>query len=322
MRIKISMMFLLIASLVLIGCTTDADPNNRGFVNPYIGGIRGLEIEFAQNSPPSEIFDNKESPFNVVIQVRNVGETSLGPNDGYIVLSGISPSEFGVSSSDMRREIPIMRAAERLSDGTIIPGDIDVVEFPEMVYQQDIQGNFNTQIRASVCYNYETRSTTSVCLKAEAIDGLNLNDICQVNSDRQVANSGGPIQLSSVRESSQGRDRIMVSYTLTNKGYPNEYFFKPGTDCDRSSTNRDRNVVYVEVEPIDNNRLNADCTGFIGGGRGNSGYVELFGGSPRTISCTFDLTSVDSDFEARSNVKIQYRYMQFIEKQILVKDVS
>ena len=50
--------------------------------------------------------------------------------------------------------------------------------------------------------------------------------------------------------------------------------------------------------------------------------MYLPGGQPRKVICSYDTETVDSDFETRVNVELSYRYMQYIEKPILIKDIG
>jgi hypothetical protein len=325
MRKKINaQMVMLIGAVVLAllisGC---AEGNTNLGNNPYLGGTKGVDMTFVTGSPPDEIFDNKQYAFSIGVQLNNLGEADLEPNQGYVKIEGISPNEYGVSANHFTQNMPPLNGAEKNSEGVVIPGDIDVISFDDLIYQQDITGNFdNTIIRAIACYNYAAKASANICLKQEAVDSLNTNDVCTITGQKSVFSSGSPIQITEVMQSSQGKEKIQLSFKVQSLGGPNDRFFRYDTECDRSVSNPNRNIVHVKVLPIDNNRINAECTGFMNGVRGSEGYVNLFGGEPRNIVCSFDTSSVQSDFETRVNVELKYRYMQFIEKPILIKDIG
>ena len=54
----------------------------------------------------------------------------------------------------------------------------------------------------------------------------------------------------------------------------------------------------------------------------SGGFVDLANGADSQVVCSFDVTDVESVYETPVNVKLKYRYYQFIEKPILIKDVS
>jgi hypothetical protein len=318
---QFGLVLLVVIATIVAGCAGGDARSISG--NPFLGGTKALDISFVTGSPPDEIFDNKQYAFSIAVQIKNTGESNLGPSDGYIQIEGISPHEYGVAGSYFMQTMPPLNGARKNAEGIILPGDIDIVSFDNLLYQQDIVGNFdNTIIRALACYNYEARASANICLKREAIDGINVNDVCQITGRKDVFNSGSPIQITEVMQSSQGREKIQLSFRIQSVGAPNDRFYRHDTMCDRSVSNTDKNIVYMKVLPIDNNRINADCTGFMNGVRGSEGYVNLFNGEPRNVVCSFDTSSVQSDFETRVNVELKYRYMQFIEKPILIKDIG
>lgn len=322
MRKKQIILLVMIAlSLFIAGCsgTDTISPSSSQFV----GGTKGITFDFLAGSPPDEIYDNGEYSFSIAVQATNEGEADLEASDGYIKIEGISAAEFGVSSSELTQDIPPLRGNEKNANGDVLNGDIDVVSFDGLNYQQNIAGNIDsTIIRAVACYNYKTQASASVCLKDETIDQTSENDVCDITGSKTVSNSGGPIQISQVTESSRGKDGIQLSFTITNQGEANDRFFKVDTDCDRKVNNPEKDIVYIDVSAIDNGRLNARCTGFKDGNGGSTGFVYLPGGESRKVICTYDTESVENDFETRVNVELSYRYMQYIEKPILIKDIG
>ena len=116
--------------------------------------------------------------------------------------------------------------------------------------------------------------------------------------------------------------KVSVQFEISHVGTPNDRFYKADTDCDDRSTNMDKDKVYFEViDDINGNK--ALCLGLQDNvNNGAAGYVTLYGGKPRTISCTFELGNIESVYEKHITAKMRYRYSQFIEKSIVVEDVS
>jgi len=312
---------LVLVMLFVAGC---ASSNTTGSVGaPYIGGTKGLEMKFTPGSPPNEVYDNKNSEFSITVELRNVGEYDLDSNDGYVEIKGISADEFGVSPSHFKQNIPAINGARKNSNGNVIPGTLDIVSFENLAYQQDLTGNLNSnKIRAIACYNYKTRASADVCVKEDAFDGQQANSVCVLSGSKPVANSGGPLQVSSVTQNAVGKNKMQVIYQISPQLATGELFFKPDTDCDDRRNNPDLYRVFIKVEPIVNGRIAADCTGFSDSSSRSSGYITIFDATPRTITCTYDTTGISGDFTTRANLELEYRFMQFIEKPILIKDVS
>jgi hypothetical protein len=304
-------------ALLASGCQTDS---NAPDTTPFVGGNTALLLSYGAASPPEEIFDDGQYPFSVNLKVENKGEYDLEDGDGYIELEGISSKEFGLSSGDLKEDIPAIDGAKKGISGTAIDGFSDVVEFSNLNYQPDIAGTLGPiPIRAVACYNYETQATANLCIKEESIDDVRENEVCQIAGDKEVENSGAPVQIKSVKEAPQSKSSIQVQITIGSVGPAMDSFYKEDTECDNKRNNPDRYVVFVEIEPIINGAVPARCAGLNGD---DSGYLTLFDGQDRTISCAFDTSGIDGSFETRMNMMLRYRYSQFIEKNVIIRDVT
>ncbi|MFW5745985.1 MAG: hypothetical protein ACOCWQ_00350 [Nanoarchaeota archaeon] len=314
---RVFSIIILICILAVAGC--DSSQEVGPDTTPFVGGDTALVLSFIEAAPPDEVFDDGQFPFSVNVKVENVGEYDIDANDGYIELEGISADEFGIASGDLREDIPDIEGAKKGVGGFIIDGFSDVVDFGEFNYQADIAGTLTSIIRARACYNYETEATTTLCIKQETVDSVRENEVCRVAGNKPVENSGAPIQIKSITESPKSKEGIIVQITLGSVGAQSDSFYKESTDCDDRRNNPDRYVVYMEVDPIINGRIPAQCNGLSGG---NSGYIKLFDGADRTIACSFDTAGIDNDFETRMNMRLRYRYSQFIEEDVIIRDVS
>ncbi|MFT7615497.1 MAG: hypothetical protein ACI8Y7_000311 [Candidatus Woesearchaeota archaeon] len=311
---------LVILLIFIVGCGSGTE--TQPFTTPFIGGTDGLEISFLAQQPPDEIFDDKQFPFSVGVQIKNVGENNLEVNDGYVYLEGISPREYGISDAQLEEDMPAIEGARKNSNGVVVDGQFDVVTFDGLNYQQDIAGSIDsTEIRAVACYNYKTRVTTGLCVKESNVDFADNNDVCAIAGEKQVVNSGGPIHISRVQENAQGKNGVQVVLEISHVGNPVNKFFKVGSECNRLTNNPDRNRVFIEVNAIDAGSIPATCSGFQDG-TSNSGYVFLPDAQPRQIFCTFDTSGVNNDFETPLNIELEYRYMETISKPIIIKDLS
>lgn len=317
---KYILLVLILTAIFIAGCSSGTS-NNVGA--PYIGGTKGLEMKFTPGAPPSEIYDNKNSEFGITVEVRNVGETDLDSNDGYVQITGISADEFGVSANDFKQDIPEINGARKNSNGDVIQGSLDVVSFEDLAYQQDLTGNLNSnKIRAIACYNYATKASADVCVKEDAFDGQQTNSVCSLSGSKPVANSGGPLQVTGVTQNAVGKNKIQVVFSIAPTLSTGDLFFKKDTECDDKRNNPDLYKVFVTVDPIVNGKINADCSGFQDSASKSSGYITLYDATPRTLTCTFDTSGVSGDFTTRANIELEYRYMQYIEQPLLIKDVS
>ena len=315
------LIFVSVLMLFIVGCTSGQTVDLSG--NPFVGGSNGLIVEFITGSPPDEVFDNEQFPFTVSVKLENSGERDIEEGEGFLRITGVNPAEFGISESDLREDIPEIRSVKKASDQSIIQGGTEVVTFSEMNYQKDEPGNFEIDsFRVQACYDYGTIASTTICVKEENVDGLKDNEICLVNEDKPSLNSGAPIHIQNVKETSKGKDGIQISFDLVHVGNPGDTWFPVGdNECNDQITNTDLYKVEVEVDPIIDGRYGASCSGGDFNG-GNKGTVRMFDGQPRKVICSFDIGDQASDFETRVNINLDYRYQQFIEKRLLIKDLG
>lgn len=319
---------LLLLSLVVLliglsGC--DGTDQTRRSTTPYAGGSSALSMSFIQGAPPDEVFDNGNFPFSINLRVENKGEHNVGQGEGYIEITGIDAQEFGLSGQqDLKNEFENeIKGVRKNSEGTILPGDTVISEFNNLNFMPNIRGNFESRIRATACYNYVTEATTNACLKRDMLSSLNTREICEVTGTKQVYNSAGPVHVTKVIQNPLGSDKIQLTFEISHVGEANDRIFKIDTPCEDRQTNQNRNLVYFELlDPSGSVMSEASCSGLREATSSSQGYVELFNRQPRTIVCSFDVSGVEGVFEKRINARLSYRYSQFIERGILVKDVS
>lgn len=311
---------------MLIFMTACADDTGIGpKPTPFVGGDKGLAMSFVEGAPPDSVVDNGQFPFQVVLKIENKGEHDVAADDGYVQIVGINPVDFGQTAADLKMDIPEdIRGASKGSEGDIILGDTIIMEFPkEFNYLPDIQGNFDgPRIRPELCYNYENTASAYICVKSDLLRDSETEQICKIAGTKSTFNSGGPIHVTELKESALGTSKIQLTFKIAHVGDSRDRFFKQDTECDYKVTNLNKNKVWVEVTS-DINGNKASCSGLEEPNADNSGgYITLYESNPRTIVCTQDLTGVDGVFEDLFTIGLRYRYNQFIEKQILVKDIS
>jgi len=315
-------LLLMVFLLVFVAGCDESNKSSLGF-SPYVGGNRGISLEFISGAPPDVIFDNGQYPFSVSVKINNQGEHDIEQDAGFLEIRGISPEEFGVTSANLRQPIPEIRGTRKSSDGSVLEGQMDVVTFDDLKYVQNIIGNIpinNFRVRA--CYDYSTKASSQLCIKEGMVDGMKGNEVCMVNEEKRVVNSGAPIQVSNLRSTSKGKSGIQISFDIVHLGAQGNRWFPAGDPtCDDRLTNQNQYKVKVDVGSIINERYPAQCSGGTFNG-GSSGEVTLFNGESIKVICSFEIGEQTSDFETRLNIELSYRYLQHIEKGITIKDLG
>ena len=136
--------------------------------------------------------------------------------------------------------------------------------------------------------------------------------ICSINEDKQVFNSGGPVQIQTMKESARAKDKIGFSFEVKKIGTGQIYEKK--TKCDKT-LRKNENRVYMTVDSkIDG----LSCTGLTTSGTKAEGFVTLFD-NVKIITCTQPVTT-KTDFEQVISINAMYDYEDFVQTEITVKN--
>ncbi len=316
---------LAVISLLLVSACESKDKTGIPSITPFTGGANALTANFLPGAPPDFILDAGNSPFGIAVQIENKGEADVEIEDAFVEVKGINPIDFGLpNQAALVRPLPARLEASRKNfDGTVIPGGQTIVEFGELNYIPNIFGNTQIKIRANLCYRYTTSVSSKICVKRNILEIRDQPEICNVNEDKVVFSSGGPIHVTKLREAPVGENKIQFIFEIANVGDPNAAFFKvTSDDCEDVITNIDRYKVFLSATS-DINGVKPVCSGLEDPTPDRSaGFVNLFDGNPRTVTCTLDVSTVESDFEDLITFDLEYRYLQSIEKLVEIRDVT
>lgn len=302
------MLILFVAlSLFLFGCQNQ----QQGVAGPsFVGGTDGLLINFLQDAPPDNVYDANRAEFQAAVQVKNSGEWDVPIGNLKVSLSGIDPADFGKTDADMQKSSDtLLTATKKDSTGTIIQGAQLVFTFPGFSYKADLPGDVQHIIKADACYAYGTNALSSICIKKDLTKVS--TEVCTVDSDRTVANSGAPVQVASVHESAGGSDSILMTITLKQTGTGE--IFKSGQSCASGIANE--NVVNFKINTGMTSELS--CSGLSTGTGTATGDVTLYSGE-RQITCT-QKTGGQGDFEKTVEITLGYDHKVSTSKTIVVK---
>ena len=321
MKIKYILVCVVIFAILTIsqdGCTV---PENLGGnkssdtnkIDPFLGGDRGLSIQFQNGSPPDEVFDDKQWAFDVELRLINVGEHDVKGEDVQVILSGINPRDFGKEQSHFihtRIEEDIISRYKDFDGNVIDPPEAYLV-FPDLVFQEKLIGNQKFPLRAEVCYSYQTNAQSEGCIRRNVLS-VDDDAICNVNEEKKVHNSGAPIKVTKFKQTPGGRNIIRYIFTIKHIG--SGRVFLPGTKCPQDANSRlYENKIRFK---IDSNVADLSCQG-LSGGNTREGELLLNNGE-RTIHC-IQRTQSDLDFVDKVDIVLNYDYKEFTQKEILVK---
>jgi hypothetical protein len=305
---KIIALILVLGVLFLSGCSDNKGKTSKN--NPFVGGTEGLVLSFQKGAPPEEVYDGKNFPFSVEVNLKNNGETNIKKEDVLIKIKGISPSDFGLLDSDFTKyPTDDIGATEKNPEGTITEGMENVVTFENFNYQGQIAGNTPFSIWAEVCYKYSTKAQVpEFCIKENVLSTV--DKICKVDEQKTVFSSSAPVQITNFIEEPMGKG--MLRFTFTIKHNEKGYVYKQGTKCDPNSR-ANENKVYVTV----NTGLpGTECSG-LSEGTATSGYVVLYGGE-KVVWCRQPI-SATTDYTKAAEITLDYDYLDDISTSVTVK---
>ncbi len=300
---------LALATIFLISCQSQSAPSTS---TPFFGGTSGLVINFEPNSPPSEVIDGGRFPFSIIVKLENNGEADILPGKAEVRITGIYPPDFGQNGNELKKTNtePIL-GIKKDSEGNKIAGGLSQVSFENLNYNQQLQGNLQLPIRAEVCYNYETRMSSTYCMKKDLLSTA--ASACKVNEPKPTYNSGAPVQVTSFTESVAGSNTVLFNFKVSLKGNGNVY--KGGTTCNPNLVNQ--NKVYVIVDSGLVSGLK--CQGIQEKDSDKSGFLRLSNGEA-TFTCTQQIAGSDAVKEL--SLKLNYDYLETKSATVLVKHVS
>ncbi len=308
---KRGLVFLGLLILALAGCQ-GGGTGQKESNSPYIGGTQAIDIAFVENEPPAHVLDSGQEAFFVTLLLRNGGEYTV-PSNGLIAsLSGVPQKSFNLKSLNVVNPREIIGATK---DAELIhPGAEELLEFGEAKYTIDIPASFTTQLRADVCYTYQTKAVANLCLKKNVVTRKSLNDVCDVTVPSvAIHNSAGPIQASDLRQTSVGSNRVKLSFKVKNVGTGAVY--QPGaftSVCAGQDNLKDMvKITLTSPEKL----FTVQCSQL---NNQNSGVVRLVN-KEKDITCTIDTTGLqDVTFQNLLELQMDYMYRTAVVTQLTV----
>ena len=313
------------ALLVLISACQQGSSDSTGTApkTPFLGGTKGLDLKFLDGSPPKEVTDSGTFPFQAIVSMKNQGEFDLKKDQVKVDLIGILPENFGTSIEDLSGKRPQDDPSpkKRDSEGNVIEPVETFITFPSdgssFNFENSVTGNTPFIFRADVCYKYQTKALSRICVLRDLIN-TKKNTICKPSESKKIFSSASPVQVSSFRQTVAGQDKISFSFDIVQSGKGSVFkegdSTSPAADCpkDPRASREKENKVLVNV---DTKLPNLRCVGLEGT---TSGYVTLVDGK-RTITCTQELDSGRNDFETNVDITLDFNYNDITEEQVLVK---
>lgn len=282
------MIALLIASMVLFGCTTSETGSPISITDPFLGGTRGLSMEFEK--PFGTIVNNVDEVFSddtfaVRVDVKNEGEYIVPAGKAALRLTNINRDSFSGLELEKTNPDPL----DKLRSDFV---DEQVISFGETVSYKGLFSeatrSWSPSMGVEMCYEYKSFATANICYKSRQ----NKRPGCNPDSERVFYTSGAPIIIRSVKEASSPNG-FKVTVELENVGLGN--MFLPGNQQCDPGENALKNRVHFIAHFGANNICEKD--------------VRFIGNTAKVL-CDVTLQNEDDNFEQAVTFEVIYDYAQ------------
>jgi hypothetical protein len=334
-NILMALLASIIICMLMAGCSMPSgkkETRKVSEVGGYVGGLQGLNARLLEGSPPDVIQDSGQTPFSFTVSLENAGEAAVGKGtDNPLVLvrlAGVSYKDFNLKQEEAAKQFDDkLEPVKRNFDDSVTIGEMSYIGFDGMAYMNHVSESIALTLRAEICYDYESYATIKFCVKREVFESAEDSSICSLKGPRPFGNSGAPLQVTKVEESPVNNNTVQINFNIEHLGHGVFFLRNEPKDlfdaCVFSDTNPNRYKLEVFVDPVQKDTYNVSChrldSSLPGGGA--YGVVRMPDGAPLAISCFVKRlkpmeTRVNQDL---LNIKLRYRYGEFIEKPILIQ---
>lgn len=303
--IAITLLFLLVAC-----AGGQSKPKGVVLQSPFAGGTAGLSLEFSELR--KDVFDGGSDPFDILVKLENKGETLVSKENVLVKLSGFNPAEFEKTEAQLSLNAPDdVIELRKDPQGNILTPPATFVEFTGLNHKGLITGaTAQFTVRANACYLYRTKAVSKLCIREDLLTP-EAGGICEINQDKQLHNSGAPIQFSAFKENTRAKDRVGFTVELRNAGTGSA--FERNSKCNKDDRQKEGRVYVL----VNTGLPGVQCTGLESTATGAEGFVTLRSGTT-TLSCTQQVNT-RTDFEQLVNLEAVYDYEQLIQSTFVVK---
>jgi len=316
MRLKQNVSLFAIGFLLIfaVGCTTTTTGSQQTGSGAFLGGTKGLALEFLAGAPPEMVFDTNY-PFSINVRVEDIGEWDVAKEDAQFKLTGINPNDFAITTTDLVKFLPEdLQGAQKDPNGNVITGTISNIEYPTLQYTSTVAGQVQFNVRVDACYGYGTRAQTQLCIVEDFLGRTGEEGVCEPSEAKVVENSGSPVHVTSFTESVVGTNKVSFIFKIKHVGAGNVY--EPGTTCNADYQHKNK----IKVKVINPNLGPLTCSGLDGGTL--EGLVWL-NSEDTSVRCTLTVDDASlGDYNKVLNMVLEYDYKDSVEAPLVVKQGS
>ena len=206
--------FIIIICLLTLGCRRigpGASPEEGGVIEEIYRGNEGLRMDFMQDAPPREIYD--EGTLNMIVELENRGTYDLSGSNCMLHLSGYD-------NTIIRTLDPDQFCGDYFEGkSTFNPeGGYSTVEFTSD-YIKLPQGTdvYEPNFLVSACYRYKTIANPEVCIDPSLYSLSAIQKACLVRDVSVGGGQGAPVAVTRV-DVDMLKDKVQFTIYVSNVG--------------------------------------------------------------------------------------------------------
>jgi len=242
--IKIILPITIILVLFISGCIQNP------FVNPttqddFRTGKQGILMEFLNNAPPNEIYE--DYPFQIGVILENVGASDI--KNGFISFTVEEAYMELMNQNDESIRFNLKGKSISLPTGDQL---VKIIKAKTKKIGGQSEKHEST-ILANVCYQYQTKKDITTCIDTDVYDLKKMQKVCRVK-DITLAPQGAPVSITKVESEmlpAEDDNLIKPAFKIHIKNVGNGEVIDKGKISDICSSEpvdyKELNIVDIKV---------------------------------------------------------------------------
>jgi len=306
MNLKTILVF--VAVILLSGCTGTTEIESQdNTIND------GIDVKLVENSLTDSYYEG--DPFNIELQIDNIGDYVVPNNSFYLTLTGFNPTSFGKNTEDLKlSNSEILEKIFDTNNQSIVSGT-EFMSYSNLCHINDLFDPYTLNMKFYSCYPYQTEIKSTVCFGEHRSD---LNEICTVNEEKEFSNSRSPVQANSLSEVYVGNDEYRFMIDFKNLGSGEVINSDSVPSCTSLSSNSLSSMSIVSItldgeELINDERLEIELPS-------DKDKVRI---TNNEASVYFKIKDLEStDYVSDLQVVLNYGYKKSFEESTIIYDVE
>ena len=306
MNLKTILVF--VAVILLSGCTGTTEIESQDNTMN-----EGIDVKLLENSLADSYYEG--DPFNIELQIDNIGDYEVPSNSFYLTLTGFNPTSFGKNTEDLKlSNSEILEKIFDTNNQSIVSGT-EFMSYGDLCHINDLFDPYALNMKFYSCYPYQTEIKSTVCFGEHRSD---LNEICTVNEEKEFINSRAPVQATSLSEVYVGNDEYRFMIDFKNLGSGEVIDSDSVSSCTGLSSNSLSAMSIVSItldgeELINDERLEMELPS-------DKDKVRI---TNNEASVYFKIKDLEStDYVSDLQVVLNYGYKKSFEESTIIYDVE